>query len=265
MKRCIQAILGIICILCLMTVSMYAQASDIKDENILFEAENVILYVDGEIRMTTGEYLNDLEIDVILENNSTKKVSVYIDTACINGWVVYAYGMGSPTPAGRKQRGELCFSLDNLDIGSLDDIHTIEIEWQLFDDDRYMTFATIEPLTLSFSTENGQSKCKISRGSSVQTETSVSWGPTDAPTERPTSTPTVKPTATPTVKPTFISPVSPTQAPADHHDAFIKKPTFANFLKVFSEVSSYTCSSPTEKNPGEMFSTVPRFGKAAIE
>lgn len=120
------------------------------EDTVILEQDGVTVYLTGAHNVSSdGAYLY---LEAVVVNDSDKKVSVSVDSACINGWDVYGGGIGE-TSAGKKQKGEFDFSLGDAEISSFEEIEELELELYLYDADAWERISDNIPVTLTFAGE----------------------------------------------------------------------------------------------------------------
>jgi len=115
---------------------------------VLIDQDSVKVYLTGKHEVWGYEsYYLDLE--VVVENNSDKTISIIVDTASVNGWNVYGSGI-SDTGAGKKQKGMMEVCLTDAEISTYEEVEEIEFNLMIYDSDNWETIAYIDPITLTF-------------------------------------------------------------------------------------------------------------------
>jgi len=121
-------------------------------ENIvLFEQDGVSVYLTGKHEVW-GSDSYYLDLEAVLVNDSAASVYLYIDTAYVNGWEVYAGGI-TDTAAGKKQKANIDFSISEAGITTYEEIEEIEVNIWLCDSESYEAIAVLEPITVHFNAE----------------------------------------------------------------------------------------------------------------
>ena len=131
------------------TTAADGQTTNNSLENfILIDAEGVKCYLTG--KYTTYGYQSDdyfmIELEAVIENNSTKTVSATIDSGSVNGWEVHGTGIIDTRP-GKKQKSTFTLYLNGTDVHSINEIEEIEITLQMYDEN-YSTFWTSNPIVI---------------------------------------------------------------------------------------------------------------------
>lgn len=108
------------------------------DESI---AEQVILDQDG-IKITAKELIKDSfmgpEIELLIENNSDKKIIVQSRNVSINGYMVQPM-MSTEVESGKSANDSLSFSSTELEENGIDTIGQIELNLVILDPDTYQS------------------------------------------------------------------------------------------------------------------------------
>lgn len=120
------------------------------DENtVLFEQDGVTVYLTGDHRIDDyGDSLY-LCLDAVIINENEKNVWISTDSACVNGWNVYADGMPE-TNSGKKQKCEVSFLISDADISTYEEVEDVEFVFSLVDAETYEVFSTTETIVLHF-------------------------------------------------------------------------------------------------------------------
>ena len=169
MKNMLSLILVLVLVLCavgsaaettyaaMSTEQLHTAASAIRNELLkrdLVAAENVVLVdQDGVQVYMTGnneiDWIGAFAIEVVVVNNSTKKISILSEIASINGWTVYMSGVTETGP-GKKQKGTLSFDLDAAGISSIEEIEEVEIELIIYDSDAWESVSKTPSIVIQF-------------------------------------------------------------------------------------------------------------------
>lgn len=116
--------------------------------DVLIDQNGIKMYMTGNHEIWgSDDYYYDME--VVVENNSDKPISIDFESASINGWEVYASGVYD-TGAGKKQKGNLEFKISDADISSIEEIEEMELFFYIFDNESYNTLYKLDPITLVF-------------------------------------------------------------------------------------------------------------------
>lgn len=124
-------------------------------DTVLIEQNDVTVYLTGKYRLWDGDDFMSgdpfcyLDLEVVVVNDSDRNVSVTIDTASVNGWVVYGSGISETTP-GKKQKGELEFKISDGEAFSYEEVEEIEINFYLYDMDQWERIADVDPVIIQF-------------------------------------------------------------------------------------------------------------------
>ena len=116
------------------------------EETVLFDAEGIVVTA---LEMEEG--YSGPEIEIQVENNSDKKVSVNADSVSVNGYLLpYAY-FYVDVSAGKKAKDSLCFYEDELEMAGIETIADIQFYIEVTDADSWDEIATSDLITLSTS------------------------------------------------------------------------------------------------------------------
>lgn len=115
-------------------------------DTVLFEKDGVTVYTTGNNTFEDygdSQYLN---VEVVVINDSDKKIAIVDDGASVNGWEVQYYGIGDIS-AGKKKRGNIEFVVSDAGISAMEEIDDIEVTFQILDEDSYEVICTLDPVT----------------------------------------------------------------------------------------------------------------------
>jgi|GEM_PF-3207043 len=118
---------------------------------LLFDEQGVKCTVSGKYNVwgfpEDGSFYLDLEL--IIENDSSLDAMIYIDACSVNGWEVFTMG-GPDARAGKKQKGEVTINLADADIFDVNEIEEIELVVRMSDGD-YNQLWISDPILLPLS------------------------------------------------------------------------------------------------------------------
>ena len=117
-------------------------------DGVLIDQDGVKVYLTGKHEVW-GYDSYYLDLEVVVENNSGKTVSILVDTASVNGWNVYGSGI-SDTGAGKKQKGSLEVCLTDAEISTYEEVEEIEFNFTIYDSDAWETISNVDTVTLTF-------------------------------------------------------------------------------------------------------------------
>lgn len=121
---------------------------DSVNDGILIDQDGVKVYLTGNHEIWGNESLY-LDLEVVVENNSDKTISILIDSMSVNGWNVYGFGV-SDTQPGKKQKGNLEFCLSEAGISTYEEVEEIEFIFTIYDSENWETIKTLDPVLLTF-------------------------------------------------------------------------------------------------------------------
>lgn len=120
----------------------------IAENTVLVEQDGVTVYLTGKYDLwgdpETGLYMG---LQAIVVNESEYNVAVTVESASINGWVVYSGGIGE-SAAGKKQKSTIDFDLTAAEVTSYEEIEDIEMNLVLYDMTEWETISRVETIIL---------------------------------------------------------------------------------------------------------------------
>ena len=120
----------------------------IAENTVIVEQDGVTVYLTGKYDLWgdpgSGLYMG---LQAIVVNESEYNVAVTVESASINGWVVYSGGIGE-TAAGKKQKSTLDFDLSAAEVGAYEEIDEIELNLVLYDMTAWETISRVETIVL---------------------------------------------------------------------------------------------------------------------
>ena len=105
----------------------------VAEDTVILEQEGVTVYLTGEHEI---DYSGNLNLEAVVVNDSDREISVFLDSASINGWDVFNVGIGE-TSVGKKQKGFFLFQLEDAEISSYEEVEDIEMTLYLFDAEKF--------------------------------------------------------------------------------------------------------------------------------
>ena len=115
----------------------------IADGTVLLDQDGILVTLTGKVE-TMGTLM---ELEVIVENNSSKGIYVNVSSSSINGWEVFGAGIAD-IGAGKKKKGDLMFTLDDASISSPSEIEELELTLSVADADSWMTIFDADTVVL---------------------------------------------------------------------------------------------------------------------
>ncbi len=122
----------------------------IAGENVLlFDQEGVQVFMTGNNSIDDYGNSVELNIEVVIINDSEYDIALVDDSTSVNGWEVMFYGVGGVS-AGKKKKAELELEISDASISTLEEVEDIEFVFQILDEDSYDVICTLDPITVVF-------------------------------------------------------------------------------------------------------------------
>nr|WP_051527135.1 hypothetical protein [[Eubacterium] cellulosolvens] len=130
-------------------ITIKTSAYDSMDTRVDDSGEEI--YNEGGIRIVAKE-LDDskdyaTKIQLFMENNSGKKVTVSVDDVSVNGTMVQAY-MASEVVPGRRRFDDITFLGTDLEKNDIKSIENVELKFKIYDSETYETIAETDTVTI---------------------------------------------------------------------------------------------------------------------
>ena len=119
--------------------------NELVTKGFLAEKKTIILDQDGIQIYINGDFSIDkpyswasslyLYLPIIVVNNSDRNINIRLENASLNGWSVNAEGYDCSTPAGKKSKASLYFSIEDADIENISDFTDAEFVIIAYDTD----------------------------------------------------------------------------------------------------------------------------------
>lgn len=119
------------------------------DDTLLFEQDGVQVYMTGNNTIDDYGDTVELNIEVIIINDSAYDIALVDDTTSVNGWVVMFYGVGGVS-AGKKKKDFIELVISDASISTLEEVEDIEFVFRLLDENSYSAIGTTDPITVVF-------------------------------------------------------------------------------------------------------------------
>jgi len=131
------------------------QTSDDAPDGALHMVEGTILLNQNDITVTLTGNINSfgssdsafMELEAIVENNSSNPIYVNVDGSSINGWEVFGAGIAD-IGAGKKKKGTFSFMLSDAEISKPEDIEGLEVTFSVANADNWSTIFKADPIVL---------------------------------------------------------------------------------------------------------------------
>ncbi len=124
-----------------------------KQDNVTKIEEQLLLEWDG-IRITAKEYTHDTiwgdGIKVLIENNSDKSIGVGCNALIVNNYMLTDL-FSETIAAGKKNNATIYLSSDQLKAAGIENVGQVEIYFNFFDTETYLTVHESERITIQTS------------------------------------------------------------------------------------------------------------------
>lgn len=106
-----------------------------KTDIVLYKDSNIIITSTGDIEL---DYMGTLEIGIIVENKSSRNITISYDNVCCNDWTLSSLAV-TQVPAKKKARDTLSFynADEDANLESIYDVKTIEMDLAYYDSDTW--------------------------------------------------------------------------------------------------------------------------------
>lgn len=100
----------------------------------------VLMNQNGIVVTLTGNHdgTTFLNLEAIVENNSSDHIGVSLDDCNINGWEVWSSGISDINP-GKKKKGKFSIKIADAEISRFEEIETMEMVLRVYNGDTYRT------------------------------------------------------------------------------------------------------------------------------
>lgn len=110
---------------------------------VLLDQNDILVTLSGKIE-TMGAMM---QLEVIIENNSSDPIYLNVTGSSINGWEVFGVGVAD-IGAGKKKKGDLMFTLSDAEIERPDQIEELELTLSVANADTWGKIFDADTLTL---------------------------------------------------------------------------------------------------------------------
>lgn len=144
-------------------------ASDLSiEQQTIFDQDGITISVTG----ITEDSLFGPELNLLIENNSDKNITVQARKSAINGYMISAT-MSSDVASGKKANDTLSFSSSELDTCGIDTIASIEFSLHIFDPDTFDTLYDSDLINLNTNMAEGFNQNYDSSGETIYDENGI--------------------------------------------------------------------------------------------
>ena len=122
-----------------------------KKKTVILEQAGIQIYINGDIYIDKDYSWSDdyyLYIPVVVINDTTSNISIMVENPSMNGWTTQGADSGTSTPAGKKAKGSLYFSLEDADVETLEDFTDVEFTLTIYDSSTYKNIVKTGPITI---------------------------------------------------------------------------------------------------------------------
>ena len=112
-------------------------------DTVLLDRDGILVTLTGKVE-TMGSLI---QMEVIIENNSSDPIYLNVTGSSINGWEVFGAGVAD-IGAGKKKKGDLMFTLEDAEIDNPEQIEELELTLSVANADTWNTIFTADTLTL---------------------------------------------------------------------------------------------------------------------
>lgn len=120
-------------------------------DGVLHMTEGTVLVEQGGILVTLTGKIETMgtimELEVIIENNSSEPIYLNVTGSTVNGWEVFGAGVAD-IGAGKKKKGDLMFNLDDAEIDRPDQIEEMELTLSVANADTWSKIFDTDTITL---------------------------------------------------------------------------------------------------------------------
>ena len=114
---------------------------------VLLDQNNITVTLTGNINAYGSDDSAFMELEAIIENNSSDPIYVNVDGCSINGWEVFGAGI-SDIGSGKKKKGDFMFMISDAEITRPDQIEEMEISFSIANADNWNTIFKTDTITL---------------------------------------------------------------------------------------------------------------------
>ena len=133
-----------------------AARNELASRSLKAEADTVLFDQGGVQAYLTGKYeINDygdtveLDLEVVILNDSDHELYLDCDGSTVNGWEVMGWGI-SGISAGKKKKDNIELTISDASISTYEEVEDIEFVFTLFDAITYDVIDSIDPVIVFF-------------------------------------------------------------------------------------------------------------------
>lgn len=144
-------------------------AADLSvEQQTIFDQDGITVSVTG----ITEDSLFGPELNLLIENNSEKNITVQARKSAINGYMISST-MSSDVASGKKANDTLSFSSSELETCGIDTIANIEFSLHIFDPDTFDTLYDSDLIKLNTNMAEGFSQTYDNSGETLYDENGI--------------------------------------------------------------------------------------------
>ena len=117
------------------------------ENTILLDQNDVQIYLTGKHSVDSYDEYVDLYLEVVVVNNTGRKINVDLDSITVNGWDVDAWGIYDVSS---KKKDDLEIDISDADLSSYDELEDIVFTFEVYDSESYETIFIGEPVVVTF-------------------------------------------------------------------------------------------------------------------
>jgi len=114
---------------------------------VLLDQNNITVTLTGNIESYGSSESAFMELEAIVENNSSDPIYVNVDSSSINGWEVFGAGIAD-IGAGKKKKGTFTFMISDAEISKPEDIEELEVSFSISNVDNWNTIFRTDTVIL---------------------------------------------------------------------------------------------------------------------
>lgn len=128
-----------------------ASRNPVSSDDVLHMTEGTVLLDQNGILVTLSGKIETMgsmmQLEVIIENNSSDPIYLNVTGSSINGWEVFGSGVAD-IGAGKKKKGDLMFILSDAEIERPDQIEELELTLSVANADTWNKIFDADTITL---------------------------------------------------------------------------------------------------------------------
>jgi hypothetical protein len=117
----------------------------VAENTLLVDQGGITVYLTGKAEVEGTSLL----LEAVMVNDSGKTAMLGINTASINGWVVFAGGIGD-TPSGNRQKGVMMIDVSGAGITTLAEVQDLELVFNIIDSSTIDSLFVTDPIMIHF-------------------------------------------------------------------------------------------------------------------